>query len=102
MDEDGFLGVALGSAFGSLGTRYVFTLDSGIELYVIKIEEKADQDTINGCQHQIDESVIEFVLDKKIAPYWFGVAENGYINSGNFNNHPDFQGSIIRIQRVIE
>lgn len=101
-DEDGFLGVALGSTFGSLGTRYVFTLDSGIELPVIKIEEKADQDTINGCQHQIDGSVIEFVLDETIAPYWFGIAENGYINSGNFNNHPDFQGAIIRIQRVIE
>lgn len=102
MDEDGFLGVALGSAFGSLGTRYVFTLDSGIELSVIKIEEKADQHTFNGCQHQIDGSVIEFVLDETVAPSWFGVARNGYINSGNFNNHPDFQGSIIRIQKVIE
>lgn len=101
-DEDGYLGVALGSAFGPLGTRYIFILDSGIELPVIKIEEKADQDTINGCQHQIDESVLEFVLDSTIAPYWFGVSQNGYINSGNFNNHPDFQGSIIQIQKVLD
>lgn len=102
MDEDGYLGVALGSAFGPLGSRYIFFLDSGIELPVIKIEEKADQDTINGCQHQIDGSVIEFVLDSTIAPYWFGISQNGYINSGNFNNHPDFQGSIIQIQKVID
>lgn len=102
VDQDGYLGVALGSAFGPLGSRYIFVLDSGIELPLIKIEEKADQDTINGCQHQIDESVIEFVLDSTIAPYWFGVGSNGYINSGNFNNHEDYQGSIVQIMKVLD
>jgi hypothetical protein len=44
-DADGFIAVALGSYFGDIGSRYIFILDSGIELPVIKIDRKADKHT---------------------------------------------------------
>lgn len=100
IDEDGFIGVALGSYFGEIGSRYYITLDTGVVLPVVKIESKADEHTHNGCSASSDGSVIEFVIDTDIASSYFGTATNGYILSGNFNNYDIFNGSIIAIEKV--
>ncbi|MDO4701079.1 hypothetical protein EII25_00995 [Erysipelotrichaceae bacterium OH741_COT-311] len=99
-DEDGFIGVALGSAFGSIGTRYYFTLDTGKILPVVKVEEKSDNDTEGGCYHLSDNSVIELVIDREIAIEYFGLGKNGLILSGNFNNYEGFKGAIKKIELV--
>lgn len=96
-DEYGFIGVALGSYFGELGSRYVFTLDTGIELKVIKLDEKDDKHTYNGCEHKKDKSVLEFVVDDLTNKFYIG--EDGLIADGNFNNLPQFNGNIIKITK---
>ena len=62
-DQEGYIGVALGTWFGEIGTRWVFELSSGEVLYTVKVEHKDDKHTINGCEHTNDRSVIEFVVD---------------------------------------
>ncbi len=72
-DEDGFIGVALGSFYGEIGDRFYFTLESGVVLPLVKCEEKADGDTDgSGCYHLSDNSVMEFVIDKNYALNYFG------------------------------
>lgn len=102
ISEDGYIGVALGSYFGELGSKYIFTLENGTELNLIKVEAKADVDTYNGCEHKTDSSVIEFVIDGMTAKEYWGIAPNGYINGGNFNNVEQFKGQIISIDKIID
>ena len=103
-DEEGFIGVALGSFYGAIGDRYYITLDSGIVLPLIKIEEKADKDTVNGCAHTSDSSVIEFVIDTEYAAEseYFNIRGNGLIMSGNYNNYKLFKGKIDKIEKVTD
>lgn len=100
--KDGYLGVALGSIYGNIGTKYEIELQSGKTLKVIKLDEKADVDTVNGCYHKSDGSMLEFVIDTATAAKNYGIAENGYVLSGNFNNHSDYNGAIIKMSKVIE
>lgn len=99
-DKDGYVGVALGSYFGEIGSRYIFTLDSGIKLKVVKVEHKADKHTNNGCEQRWDKSVIEFVVDTFTHTFWVG--ENTYLVSGNFNNLQQYKGGIINISRKLD
>ena len=99
-DEDGFIGVALGSVFGPIGTRYYITLDTGIVLPVVKIDAKSDSHTIDGCYHANDKSVIEFVIDRKTAESFFGVGGNGLIKNGNLNNDERLKGRIEKLELV--
>lgn len=101
-DEEGFIGVALGSYFGPIGTRYYITLDTGIVLPVVKVEAKADIHVSNGCEHLIDTSVIELVLDAEIAGEYFGVGTNGYVSNGNFNRNENFKGKIVKVELVTD
>ena len=101
-DEQGFIGVALGSYYGEIGTRYYFTLDSGIVLPLVKIEEKSDNHTVKGCYHASDKSVIEFVIDIKIAKEFFKDKENNVIKTGNFNDDENFAGKILAVEKLIE
>lgn len=96
--EGEYIGVALGSYFGEIGTKYIFTLDTGKQIKVVKVEEKSDNDTINGCYQKYDKSVIEFVIDT----HAFAKSKNGYVNNGNFNNLEQFKGNIAKIERVLE
>lgn len=89
-DSNGNIGVALGSHFGPIGSKYQVVLDTGITFNVVKIDEKADRHTYNGCQHRQDTSVIEFVVDSSKMKK----ASNGLVYSGNFNNNPEYKGSI--------
>lgn len=99
-DEDGFIGVALGSYFGEIGTRFYFTLDTGIVLPLVKIEEKSDQHTVNGCAHQKDNSVIEMVIDTKIVKEYYKDKPINVIYTGNFNDDERFNGSIVSVEVV--
>lgn len=101
-DEDGYIGVALGSYFGEIGSRYDFVLDSGITLHLIKVEEKSDADTSYGFYHNCDGSVIEFVIDTKSAAMQKNRWNNGLIWSGNFNNCSEFKGRISSIWSISE
>ena len=102
-DEDGFIAVALGSFYGSVGDRYYFTLDSGIVLPLVKTDEKADIDTDStGCYHTLDGSVVEFVIDEDYAAGYFGTNSNGYVLDGNYNNYSLFSGSFVKAERVLD
>ena len=98
-DDYGYLAVALGSFYGKLGDRFIFELSNGNELPVIKADEKSNNDTINGCYHKSDSSVIEFIIDTNIAKKYFG-STNGYVSNGNFNNVSIFKGHIVSVKQV--
>lgn len=100
-DEDGFIAVALGSFYGDIGDRFYFTLDSGVVLPLVKAESKADKDTDDfGCSHLTDNSVIEFVIDAKIARNYFYSSGNGLVLNGNYNNYSVFKGKIVKVEKV--
>ena len=96
-DQEGYIGVALGTWFGEIGTRWVFELSSGEVLYTVKVEHKDDKHTINGCEHKNDRSVIEFVVDTETN--MFEIGSNGLILNGNFNNHELFNGTIEKVRK---
>lgn len=95
-----FYTVALGSYFGEVGTKYKVTLSSGQEFYCIKADEKSDNHTIDGYAQKYDGSVIEFVINTNTAFNYYG-GGNGYVLNGNFNNHNDWNGSIISMKKVV-
>lgn len=99
-DAEGYYGVALGSYFGDIGTRYIFTLDTGVQIPVVKVEEKSDAHTIDGYYHAKDGSVIEFVVEPGAEYMKQNVASNGLVFSGNFNNSPEFAGNILKIEKI--
>ena len=98
VDKEGYIGIALGSYFGDIGTKYLITLSNGQTIKAVKIEAKADEHTNNGCEQRWDKSVIEFVIDTDIAKGYYGVETNGYIAHGNFNNIEEFKGNIQRME----
>ena len=100
--KDGYIGVALGSYYGAIGTKYEVTLSTGKILKVVKLDKKADQDTVNGCYHKTDGSMLEFVIDTKVATEYYRPSENGYVLNGNFNNHSDYSGEIVSMKRIID
>lgn len=93
-----YIGVALGSWWGDIGSKWTIELDTGILLNVVKVDEKANAHTYSGCQHRNDSSVIEFVIDSNTVPseWWGG---NGLVFNGNFNNSELFNGNILRVSR---
>ena len=101
IDEEGFIGVAMGYAFGEIGSRYYIELDTGITIPVVKVDAKASEHAPNGCSAASDASVIEFVIDTDRATAYFGGA-NGLASSGNFNNYKYLKGSISDIERVTD
>ena len=103
LDEDGFIGAALGSYFGNIGDRFYFTLDSGVVLPIVKVEEKADRDTDpTGCYHSLDGSVIEFVIDSIVAGDYFGRYGNGLVLQGNYANYSIFKGDIVKVEKATD
>lgn len=97
--DDGYIAIALGSYYGPVGTKYIIELDSGITFKAIKADQKSDEHVYNGCQHQIDGSMLEFILDSDTAGNYYGI-KNDYVCGGNLNNSPDFNGAITSIKRV--
>ena len=102
-DDEGFIAVALGSYYGTIGDRYYFTLDSGIVLPLVKAEQKADEDTdYSGCYQKYDKSIMEFVIDSDYASSYFGSRGNGLVLNGNYNNYSLFSGNIVKIEKVLD
>lgn len=96
--EGDYIGVALGSWWGDIGSKWTIELDSGIILKVVKVDEKSDNHTRNGCEHISDGSAIEIVIDSNTIPSsWWG--NNGLVFNGNFNNSELFKGNILKVSR---
>lgn len=101
-DSEGYIGVAMGSYFGEVGSRYICRLDNGAEIKVVKVEVKAEQDTVQDFYGKDNYDIIEFVIDTKAQWMQDNKRENGYIFSGNFNNYEAFNGKIVEIDKVIK
>lgn len=100
VDEDGFVGVAMGYYFGDIGSRYYVILDTGNIIPVVKVDEKAAIHVPNGIAAAPNYDVIEFVIDTNRATDYFGRGPFGLVSSGNFNNHDCFKGHIVSIEKV--
>lgn len=90
-----FIGVALGSYFGEIGSKFKFTLEEGIVLYAIKVEEKSDNHTYDGCVHNEDASIIEFVVNAKFKSFYPEA-----VNAGSLHVLPQFKGMITEIEKI--
>lgn len=90
-----YIGLAMGSRFGQIGDKFVITLDDGVEFKAIKLDEKADSHTYNGCHHRVDSSIIEFVICTEKAKESYPLA----IKMGNFDYAEGFSGEIVKIQK---
>lgn len=90
-----FIGVALGSYFGEIGSKFKFTLESGNVLYAVKVEAKADKHVYDGCVHKNDSSIIEFVVNDNFYSYYKEAAD-----SGSLHIIPEFSGEIQEIERI--
>lgn len=98
-DKDGFIGVALGSYYSQkIGERFILTFEDGHKVKVITCDAKADKDTINGANHKSDGSMIEMVIDVDKAKNHYSLA----IQMGDFNYAEEFQGNIVKIEKIVE
>jgi Membrane protein involved in colicin uptake len=94
--DDGFIAVALGSTYGSLGSKYRITTDTGQVFKVIKVDAKSDAHTINGCQ-DASGAMIEFVIDIDMMSASYPTVSI----TGNFNSLYRFSGNIIKIESYV-
>lgn len=90
-----YIGVALGSKFGVIGDKFLITLNTSKQFKAIKIDEKADIHTVDGCHHASDGSLIEFVIDTDLAKQTYSNA----ILMGDFNYIDLFNGKVVKIER---
>lgn len=95
-DKYGFVGVAIGSAHGNIGDRFIVHLDNGKSFKAIKLDARADAHTTNGCNHIIDGSVVEFIIDTNLAYQTYPTS----ITMGNFNCESKFNGSVTSITQI--
>lgn len=94
--DDGYVGVALGSAFGEVGDKFIIQTSTQQTIKVIKLDEKSDNDTIDGIYHSTDGSVVEFVVDTNIILETYHMS---YI-MGDFNHEDKFSGNVISVTKV--
>lgn len=90
-----FIGVALGSYFGKVGSKLKFTLENGVVFYAVKVEEKSDAHTINGCVTKHDGSIVEFVVNRNFYSYYPNAASRGSLHV-----IPEFKGMITEIEKL--
>ena len=90
-----YIGVALGSKFGKIGDKFLITLNTGEQFKAIKVDEKSDSHTVDGCHHSNDGSVVEFVINIRLAQQSYPLA----ITMGNFDYIDKFNGSVVKIER---
>ena len=45
-DKYGYIAAALGSYYGEIGDRFIFTLDTGVELHIIKADAKSNHPSL--------------------------------------------------------
>lgn len=96
---DGYVGVALGSKYGKIGDKFIIEFDNKRELKVIKLDKKDDKDTVGGCYHRSDNSMVEVLVDVDKAAKTYPLAINVW---GDFNYSDKFNGEITNVLKVIE
>lgn len=98
-DSYGFIAVALGSYYSQeIGERFILTFEDGHQTKVITCDAKADEDTVNGANHASDGSMVEIIIDTSKAKEAYELA----ILMGDFNYVEEFQGNIIKIEKVVD
>lgn len=95
-----YFGVAMGTYFGPIGSKYILTLESGEQIKVCKVEHKSDKHTDQDNYLAQNGHLIEFVIDPATSWMRKQPSTNGLVFNGNFNNY--WKGSVVRIQEVIE
>lgn len=96
---DGYLCVALGSAYGELGDTFLIEFSNAMTVAVIMADEKADRDTdatnrYHFCPNYCGEDracVVEFIVDKDKIPEDVSIY-------GSFDYCDMFQGDIRRLE----
>ena len=101
IDTDGYIAMALGNHYGSVGDRFRITLDTGVVIYAVMADTKADVHMVNQCAHIGDGSMIEMIIDTETAGNYYGWGSNGYVLNGNYNNTEEFNGNIIKIEKEL-
>ncbi len=91
-DSEGYIGVALGSIFGAIGTKYAIEFENGHVMKAIKVDEKSDAHTINGCVHANDGSMVEFVVDTQ-------TMSPAAKQMGSYHIEPQYSGKVTRMWR---
>ena len=89
LSADGYIGVALGSVYGEIGNKYTVTTNTGNIFKIVKIDEKADRHTTNGC-YDSSGSMLEMVVDTNL------MDENAKFH-GDYDVVSEFNGTIIKI-----
>ena len=95
--NDGYVAIALGSRFGEIGDKFLVKFDNGFSFKAIKVDEKADSDTINHCHHASDGSLVEFVVDK----YNLRSNNNLAYKMGDISYVEGFSGNITSIKMEV-
>lgn len=97
-DKEGYIAVALGSYYSqNIGDRFIVTFEDGDTAKFIVCDEKADGDTINGANHRSDGSMVEFIISVDLAKQSY----RDSIVMGNFDYSAEFNGNIIKIEKVV-
>lgn len=93
-DENGFVAAALGSAFGEVGSRWLFVLrqtDGYKLLRVIKADDKGAYTDDTGTYGSICGEIIEFIVDETKMPQ----EANGYAYGGNLDKYEAVSGAVV-------
>lgn len=93
-DEDGFVAAALGSAFGEVGSRWLFLLrqtDGYKLLRIVKADDKGAYTDETGTYGSICGEVIEFIVAEENMPH----ESNGYAYGGNLDKYDAVQGAVV-------
>ena len=96
--EDGmYYAVAMGTYFGPIGTKYIITLDTGKTIKVVKGDNKADCDTDSDNYAAKTGHILEFMIN----PHSSYMVQNNIAYHGNLNRFSYLNGSIVKIQKVV-
>lgn len=96
MENNTWYCVALGSYFGHVGDKFLFTLSSGKVIPVVIADMKADRDTDSQNYLSYGGHIIEFLIN----PHSWYMVSNGVTRRGSLNILPELRGKVTRIQRV--
>lgn len=96
MENNTWYCVALGSYFGHVGDKFLFTLSSGKVIPVVIADMKANKDTDSQNYLSYGGHIVEFLINPNS---WYMVA-NGVKKRGNLNILPELKGKVTRIQKV--
>lgn len=96
-NSKGSIAVALSSRYGNIGDEFLLTFENGKRIYVIKADEKQEDQLVNNCYHP-DGSIVEVICDISRIGKNFNEAKV----MGDFNYSDLFNGEIINIEKIIK